>query len=615
MVAIRPKWLISLESASDGPELLATIPNAEAAALQGLLRRHGLDDPGLQLDRVRVIEQGLAEGSLTLKDLFDWRDDVLAAESAIHGIQDFRQRHPLIDRFRREHGLDSGKDELVLEVILEELWRGRFPLQDWVEFLDKRREETDRHLFLFRLPPGNLQTPAPTPGFVWKPEHPVLVNLSSDTGQQKLQLDWVGWRNDTSSASKGRRTLTFVRVDLRRHTMELQLQLMRRGGASALIEERDIYVSEVARLLHVQPEPLHLEPAIRSMLKNKRLTLASWMVRTPKGGHLRSKGEPGLFEKLQLGLLRFYALELKGDWKVSEKFDATVWMNARTDAIDIRTQCEPALVADLISTVSQSIQEEPQRTSSDALEPSGTVDDGSAEETGETGSPGSSNRAVDENVKRNSRKILLEKVVEYHRRLGEDVDISHPRRQSTTDLLFNAKTLEEAIGEFGVRYLGVTFYILCPRTTSPVRIAGRMTQYETVEEIPERVDCENGDETHSHQTKGNVWLKIGPEQAMNGKQPRWMLVIVALVFAILFAALSWFFAGLRNAYPGQERFILFTWAFAALAPVVAIRWLWGRSAFEGAANWIRSLAETSVSKRAGADDGSGSADTIEEDER
>ena len=605
MAGTRPKWLVSLESAVDGQELLATIPNAEEAALQGLFRRHGLDDPGLQLDRARVIEERLAEGTLTFQDLFDWREDVLAAESAIDGIQDFRQRHPLIDRFRREHDLDGGRDEVVLDAILKELWRGTFPLQEWVEFLDERREETDRHLFLFRLPSGNLKTPTPTSGFIWKTHQPVLVNLTGDPDEQ-LKLEWVGWRKDPSAAGKGRRSLTFARVDLRRRKMELQLQLMRKGGTSALTEERDVYVREVARLLQVQPEQLHLEPAIRSMLKNKRLTLESWMVRTPKGGHLRSKGEPGLFERLQLGLLRFYALELKGDWKVSEKVAATVWMNARTDAIDIRTQCEPAVLAELIATVSRYIEEEPQGSSSGELKTSATIDDGTTEGTTGTEADGSTNGGLDARVKRRGRKVLLEKVVDYHRRLGEDVDISHPRLQSTKDLLFNAKTLQEAISEFGVLYLGVTFYILCPPTGNPVRVAGRITQYETLEKIPESVDCENGDEAHSHQTKGNIWLKVGPEQTMNGKPPKWIFMIFALIFAMSFAALSWFFASLLKAYPQQKWFILSTWPFAALALVVAIRWLWGRSAFEGAANWIRTLAETSVSKRAAASDGDGS---------
>jgi hypothetical protein len=175
----------------------------------------------------------------------------------------------------------------VLDSIREALWRGDFPLRDWVEFLDHRREETDRHIFLFRLPASNIELPSITPTFVWGTEEPVLVGTSNDRATNKATLQLVGWRAASGDGRRSRRAMTFVRIDLAARTMELQLPLMRGGGMQALLAERDLYVRTISGLLQIQPEPVHLEHAIRALLGEKRLELKYWMVRTPKGGQLR----------------------------------------------------------------------------------------------------------------------------------------------------------------------------------------------------------------------------------------------------------------------------------------------------------------------------------------
>jgi len=113
MPATRERWLVSIESAKSVDELLDMLPNADAAALQGLLRRHQLPDPKLQTERVDVIKKAVEAGTIPSDGLLAWRDDVLAAESAIEGISDFRKKNTVIEAFRRKHNLDATKEGFV----------------------------------------------------------------------------------------------------------------------------------------------------------------------------------------------------------------------------------------------------------------------------------------------------------------------------------------------------------------------------------------------------------------------------------------------------------------------------------------------------------------------
>ena len=571
-VETRQKWLDAIEAASDDVTLLAMVADADQAAVQGLLRRHHLADPGLPSERLQSIREALTTGSLTTNHLSTWRDDVLAVEAAVEGISDFRKRHPLIEKFRAEHKLPPGNDASVLTSVREALWRGDLELGEWVEFLDQQRDAADRHVFIFRLSSSDVTIPDVHSTFAWKTPQPVLVSSSRGGSDKKVTLRLVGWRDPARRGAKGRRTVTFVQLDLTRRTMQLQLQRIRGGGMPALLAERDIYLREVSALLNIHPEPMRLEPAMRALLSDKRLMLRYWMVRTPDGGELSGKGEPGLFERARLGFERFYALELRARWKASHTSDLIVWMSARTDAIDVRTQCPPVAVEEFISVVCDHIDAAPQVTVAAVPEP---------------------DVRSDEDTRVTELKALLEKVVEYQRRLGEDVAITRPSRQTTADLLFTPDTLEEALNRFGVRSLGLTLYVMCPRTATPVRHDGHIVEFERPSDVPIEVTCENESETRLHPTKNNIWLKVGSGTTGAGSSPRtaWIL------FVVFFAALTWFFVWLRDTYPDQQWFILLGCLLAVLAPVAAIRWIYGGRAFTAAVEAIRGFLDAVLRKR------------------
>jgi hypothetical protein len=246
--------------------------------------------------------------------------------------------------------------------------------------------------------------------------------------------------------------------------------------------------------------------------------------------------------------------------------EVTVWMSARTDAIDIRTQCEPSALEDLFARVWQNapaLQHEP--------EPEIPEQPDEADEDART-----------------SRRALLEKVVQYHRRLGEDVDIAHPGRETTNDLLFNPQTLEEALSEMGLRHLGVTFYVMCPRTSKPVQQNKRTIEYERWSEIPEEISCENEPEIRLHSTKNNTWLKVGPHSDV----PAFSYTVIAMwsaAFVVFLALDTLFFVWLRDVYPKQQLFILASWILVNLAPVGAIYLIYGPSAFKAAGEFLREL--------------------------
>jgi hypothetical protein len=633
MPAKREPWLVTLESAKTTDDLLATLPNADASTLQGLLRRHQLADPGLQVERVEAIKKALEEGAVSSADLFTWRDDVLTAESAIDGIGDFRKKHVVIEAFRREHNeatkgnfvpapgkdrvvLDPGKDSIVLENIRREIWRENLPLSEWVEFLDARRDETDRHIFLFRLPHVNFPHVAVTQEFTWKPEQPVLKDWQVDA-QQNVRLKWVGWRAPFATNARGRRIVSFAVIHPERRTMELCIQRLRGGGMQAVLDERDAYTRQAVAQLKMRPEAVRLEPAIRELLKNKRLDLKHWMVRTPKGGELSGKGEPGLFEQIRLGFDRYYALELKGTWTADPKMRVEIRMDARTDAIEVRTQCSQTALTDLISTAWDNIDNSPAVTAKVTEDPETFKDDHEA----------------------NSGREQLEKLVEYLTRLGEPLPLRRPPKEKRSelkfatktrkDLRFSAKTVEDALQQFGVRAVGLTLYIMCPDTVTPASRDGQVIEFDRPGDIPEEIECDNTGAVRRHHTEDNVWLKVGPPVGGSHNLFRWIWICISVYFALLTVLFVW----MTQRYPGARplAFLVGGFLLSALAPIAAIHRIYGPDAFKAAGDLVRWLLDAVLSKRrseaeeqdSGAHDGNEAEDTngdevdedIDEDER
>lgn len=230
-----PHWLGQLSEVAEGTEAwLNAIANSADSAVQGLLRRHGLSEPDLRTERLAEIGAALADGRLSGEALAGWREDVLIAFAAVEGISDFRRKEPLAQAFCQSNSLEIGTLEAMKGRICDALWRGDLPLRSWLDFLDNQRVETDRHLFLYRLPlkqsPGlrPLSKVRDLPSeCVWKADTPLLVDIQHNRANGQLHLRWVGWRPWDRAARDGplgRRCVTFLTLDLQRGDMLLQLQ-------------------------------------------------------------------------------------------------------------------------------------------------------------------------------------------------------------------------------------------------------------------------------------------------------------------------------------------------------------------------------------------------------
>lgn len=533
----RPAWLAPLVQANESTSWLDAIANCEDSAVQGLLRRHGLRESNLRTERVDEVQAALGDGRLSGKDLADWREDILAVLLAVEGIADFRRKEPLAQAFCQANGLTTGTLDEMEGRVRDALWRGDLPRRAWVDFLDERRMETDRHLFLYRLPPDR-QTELRRPGtaedllerlsvakeLVWKPASPLLTAAGLDQRSRRLELRWTGWRSWDRASPGGeleRRCVTFLSLDLESGDVELQLQSHYLGGMKKLVAERDLYERLGERALGTRLERLRLEPAMRRLLSgDPHLTIESWRIRQPNGGEARARNAPDLFRKVSLAFQRFYVLELEGMWS-AEDVSLPIRLDARTDGIEVNEQCQPGAVRGLVTLLRRYTVAAP------ALQ---------AE------SPPSEDPRIAE------LQALIEKLVDYLRRLGHS-EVAVDRLASdkaTTDLLFNAKTLNEALGSIGVRYTGASFYILCPKTNSPVRQAGAVVEYERLDDVPPQVSCENeSGPPQQHTTRGNIWLRIGPP-AQSVTTSHYMLV--GSGFGVLLFAATWAFVALLDNY-------------------------------------------------------------------
>jgi hypothetical protein len=566
----RPNWFDALADAASEEQWIATLFDVPEAALLGLLRRAGASDLGLRSARVQEIQRALAEHQLALTDLAAWRQDVADVLTAVDGLKDFHQRWSLVQTFRSQYGLPTGDLESVTGEIRNALWRGDLPLQTWVEFLDDHREEVDKDIFVYRVPPeqlGALRRWAENVSdelhhlgfdaqcFLWRPAQPALARAVVEAGV--LRLRWVGWRRFENEQTIDMRCLTFVRVDLQTGAVEMQLQHVDRGGMHALAAERDQYVRAVAALLPVTPEPVRLEPAMRVLMADDRLTLDSWRLRTPTGGILRGSRQADLFAKVKAGFATYYALEFAGDWKPTPDAVLRLKMDARTDAITIPEQGAPERAKDIIALVREqtAVPEEEAREPSDAS---------SAEQ-----------------------RALVEKLVAYERRLGRtDIPVNNIRgKETTSDLLATPATLEEALGKVGVRFLGAMLYVLCPNTQTPVQQDGRDVQFERLADVPDEILCENeSGEPQRHATKGNAWLRVGHRPPAG----TFYLIYSAWTAFLLFLPLAtWFFTWLRALYPDQRWFITGGYLVSLVAPLAAIVRIYGRRNVQAAARLLQ----------------------------
>lgn len=328
-----------------------------------------------------------------------------------------------------------------------------------------------------------------------------------------------------------------------------------------LVAERDLYEKAAANELGARPERLRLEPSMRHLLNgDPRLTIEYWRVRRPNGGEASARHAPDLFAKVALAFQRFYALELKGKWLAARDTTLPLELDSRTDGIGVYEQCEPEAVDVLVFLV---------RHQHTVAAPAEQPRESSAE-------PGIA-----------ELQELVGKLVDYLRRLGHtEVPVDRlASERATNDLLFTANTLREALDSIGVRYIGASFYVVCPGTHSPVRQAGKIIEFERLSDVPAELICENEiGEPRRHVTEGNIWLKIG-HQAPAMTAPR--LLLVGAGFAGLLLAITLVFVLLLDAFtdPLLRKVIISGYSVAVLAALATMFKIYGRDAVE----WARQV--------------------------
>ena len=482
----RPKWAADLAAAQDRASWLPAIINADENAVVGFLRRHGLPDPGLPVPRAATIEAALIAGTVTDADLESWRERVFADFAAVDGIEDFRQKGPLVQKFRAEIGVPFGPTAAVLDEVRRRIWRGDLMRQRWVEFLDRHRDQTDRDIFLFRLPAAHqgdlakwgekdvLDAEMASRGFThivgathyeWKPVACELVGVNL-LPEHQLELQWVGLRNSM------RRCLTFARVNLQTGSIDLQIQRVTRGGMQALVTERELFVGELTRLLGVRPESVRLEPAMRALLNTHGVDTEMWRVRVGQTGELTGKRHP----MLRIGNDRYYALELAGQWHEGNAASLPIRMDARTDAIGVHCQCPVAAVSDLLVFARRHAD----RVRVPPSTPAPPISTGGGTGIGDV---------PIEDPRIDELRALIEKLVAYLTVVAPDVDVSTlASPEITGDLLVTDDEVESALEIVGLEGTGAKLYVICPDTNEPVRQGGRVVE---LERLPAKITCEN----------------------------------------------------------------------------------------------------------------------------
>lgn len=602
---VRPPWLEQLNKAGREPEWLDVLVDVDEVAVRLFLARHRL--PGatvlprqrqLAMERVGPIRTGLAEGKITLDDLARWRVGIVAMIEPVDRINEFPSKEGVFEAFDRS--LPGGLDEVAL-TILRRLWTGELALQKWVEFIDRQKEQNPRDLFLYRLP-RDVKCPEPLANYVEEAVCTELAEVMVDNGD-RVYMRWVAPRG-------GRRRSAFTRIDLERGVMELQLEHPNRGRMSELVAERDRIARAVAEILGASPELLHLETAMRELMSDDRLRLEAWRVRRPGGGEASGKREAELFEKIRPGLDLFYALELKGKWRISAEQTVTVNLDTRTDAITVLDQCPRAFDESLVATIRQHLADAavPVPVPVPVVQP--VVEESEETPHATTAPPPMS---VEKMAELAELRALVEKLIAYQQRLGQtEVAIQRLPGKTKVDLLSDSETLQKALEIVGVRYLGAVLYVMCPATGTSVHVGGREVVFERVSDIPETVLCENEEgEQKTHFTAGNIWLRVigpTPQQPAAAPEPQsappptavvanteqeerahrrirraWMYYVVA------FFPITLFFVWLLDTYPGLTWFIVPCFIIMALGPVAWIWQTYGPAAFEGVTKWLPSL--------------------------
>ncbi len=538
----RPAWSEQLAHAPEPVSWRSAITNANEHAVVGLLRRHGIPDPGVATDRAAAVMAALDAGTLTEADLLAWRDDVLSVFDAIDCLNDFRQKDPIVQSFRMMLNRPMGNLGAVLDDLRCEMWRGDLMRQRWVDYLDDQRDQLDRDLFLYRFADLNrwkdesaFDADLRAYGFThvagathhqWKPAAPELVGVYRVP--PRVELRWVSWRNPA------RRCMTYARIDYESGQAELQLSRMTAGGMRALVAERDFYAAEMARLAGAQPELVSVEGAMWPLMR-QCVEVDFWRIRVGLHGELSGRRMPAPRSRREGD----HALELRAEWMAAPQTPLSLRLDSRTDVVSVHCQCSPAQADGLVAVVRG--HEAPGRAAPD-----------------------------------------VDRLVKYIRHISkeEDVDLDSLKAALLDDLAIEIEELRKILETVGVGGTGAKLYFICPETHTAVTRGGKKL---ILDKLPDFVECENhGPTPVKHSTLEAVRIDPGVEpQPPLAKAELWWLAYMGA-----FVLLSWGFAQLSAMYSHETLFLVPGFALATIAPVAVIYLKYGKEAFDAATELI-----------------------------
>ena len=538
----RPAWSEQLANAPKTVSWETAVTNADANAVQGLLRRHQLPDPGVATARAAAVMASLGAGTIAEADLEAWRDDVLSVFDAVDGINDFRQKDPIAQSFRMDLNRPMNNLPAVLEDLRSEMWRGNLMRQRWVDYLDEQRDQLDRDLFLYRFADltrwrdeSAFDADVRAYGFThvagathhsWKPERPELVGVYRLP--PRVELRWVSWR------SAARRCMTYARIDYESGEAELQLPKITAGGMKALVAERDFFAGELARLAGAQPELVSVEAAMWPLMR-QCTEVDSWRIRVGRRGELSGRRLSAPRRRREGD----HALELQGEWLTAARTPLSVRLDSRTDVVSVQCQCSPAEAGELVALVRGN--QAPRHAGTD-----------------------------------------IDRLVKYIRHVSkdEDVDLDSLKTSLLDDLAIEIEDLRKALETVGVEGTGAKLYFICPVTHTAVMRGGRKL---ILDKLPEFVECENHGPTpvkHATQTAVRIDPGVEPQPPLAKAELWWLAYMGA------FLLLSWGFAHLSATYAHETHFLVPGFALATIAPVAVIYLRYGKEAFDAATELI-----------------------------
>lgn len=457
-------------------------------------------------------------------------------------------------------------------------------LQRLFEFVDEEKEFGKQHVFLYRLPPRSrgyldeLSDPSrlrrspvvrplldspddqPVPLLPAEPT-PIHVAFRSPP-RRELQLRWVETRLWQQQHKAGRR------IELKRHSEravghfcldletghgELRLPYLHSNAHRTLREELrriERWLRDIVDLRRF--EPVMVEPILRQLLLSPgRRVVREWRIEWADQGHVESNAEPTFVQVLPLHLCDFFAERAKVDWPVEgdDGGKVRVELDGRLDCASLPNVCEREVLEGVVGSVRQrgrrkiNVREVKRAASEDeGLRPA--------------------LEKIDQQLKDRGRRHLS------LREVAEDSRVTEEQIEDASQFL--ARKFPQV---FRLRYR-----IRCPTTGKVERTATLATRwYKTRAEIPDRVSCSYG--TESHVARDNVEAVLdfdpdlrGPQLALRlhravfgedgeergkgtGHRPRKqrsLRVIAALLSLILVGVLTTFlFLGVGSLFSGE----------------------------------------------------------------